>query len=59
MMEENRLAPFDGGSESALRVKANWNFLLQILALSFVSVIRIPFLRNTFFESNLANDQNF
>ena len=44
MMEENGLAPFDSGSESALRVKADYNCLLQILALSFVSVLRIPFL---------------
>ena len=58
-MMEDGLALSDSGSESALRVKADWNCFLQILALSFVSVLRIPFLRNTFFMSDLANDQNF
>ena len=31
-MEENGLAPFEGGSESSSRVKADWNCLLQMLA---------------------------
>ena len=37
-MEENGLAPFEGGSESASRVKTDWNCRLQILAFSLVSV---------------------
>ena len=35
--------PFEGISVSDLRVKANSNCLLQILALSRVSVFKIPF----------------
>ena len=42
-MEENGLAPFDNGSESASRVKADWSCRLQISAFSLVSVFRIPF----------------
>ena len=42
-MGENGLAPFEGGSESPSRVKADWNCLLHILAFSFVSGLRIPF----------------
>ena len=42
-MEENGLAPFKGGSESSVRVKADWNCLLQMLAFSLESVLRIPF----------------
>ena len=29
-MEENGLAPFGGGSASASRVKADWNYRLKI-----------------------------
>ena len=65
-MEENGLAPFDGGSESPLRVKADWNCLLQMLAFSLESVSRIPFslsdvIPNASFSylSDLINDQNF
>ena len=43
LMEENRLAPFEGGSESSSRVKADWNCLLQMLAFSLESVLRISF----------------
>ena len=42
-MEENGLAPFEGGSESSSRVKADWIRLLQMLAYSLESVLRIPF----------------
>ena len=44
-MEENGLAPSEGGggSESSLRVKADWNCLLQMLAFSLEIVLRIPF----------------
>ena len=42
-MEENGLAPFEGGSESSSRVKADWNCRLQISAFSLVSVFRIQF----------------
>ena len=42
-MEENGLAPFEGGSESPLRVKADWNCRLQMSAFSFASVLRILF----------------
>ena len=63
-MEENRLAPFEGGSESSSRVKADWNCLLQKLAFSLESVLRIPFslsyvILNASFLSDLINDQNF
>ena len=37
-MEKNRLASFEGGSESSSRVKADWNCLLQMLAFSLESV---------------------
>ena len=33
-MEENGLAPFEGGSESSSRVKADWNCLLHMLPFS-------------------------
>ena len=42
-MEENGLDPFEGGSESSSRVKADWNCILQMLAFSLESVLRIPF----------------
>ena len=42
-MEENGLAPFEGRSEFASRVKADWNCRLQISAFSLVSVFRITF----------------
>ena len=63
-MEENGLAPFEGGSESSSRVKADWNCLLQMLAFSLESVLRIPFslsdvIPYASFLSDLANDQNF
>ena len=37
-MEENGLAPFEGGSEFASCVKADWNCRLQISAFTLVSV---------------------
>ena len=43
-MEENGLAPFESGSESPSRLKADWNCLLKMLAFFFASVLRIPFL---------------
>ena len=63
-MEETGLAPFEGGSESSSRVKADWNCLLQMLAFSLESVLRIPFalsdvIPNASFLSDLINDQNF
>ena len=64
-MEENGLAPFEGGSESSSRVKADWNCLLQMLTFSLESVLRIPFSLNDVipyyasFLSDLTNDQNF
>ena len=63
-MEENGLAPFEGGSESSSRVKADWNCLLQMLAFSLESVLRIPFslsdvIPYASFLSDLTNDQNF
>ena len=61
-MEENGLAPFEGGSESSSRVKADWNCLLQMLAFSLESVLRIPFslsdvIPYASFLSDLTNDQ--
>ena len=61
-MEENGLAPFEGGSESSSRVKADCR--LQISAFSLVSVFRIPFslsdvIPNASFFNDLTNDQNF
>ena len=57
-MEENGLAPFEGGSESASRLKADWNCLLKISAFSLVSVFRIPsYLSDVI--NDLTNDQNF
>ena len=63
-MEENRLAQFEGGSDSPLLVKIDWNCLIHILAFSFVSVLRITFplndvISNVSFLSVLMNDQNF
>ena len=63
-MEENGLAPFEGGSESSSHVKAVWNCLLQTLAFSLESVLRIPFsvsdvIPYASFLSDLINDQNF
>ena len=42
-MEEYGLVTVGDGSEFASHVKAVWNCLLLILALSFASVLRIPF----------------
>ena len=63
-MEENGLAPFEGASESASRVKADWNCRLEISAFSLVPVFRIPFslsdvIPNASFFNDLTNDQNF
>ena len=63
-MEANGLAPFEGGSESSSRVKADWNCLLQMLAFSLESVLKIPFslsdvIPYASFLSDLINDQNF
>ena len=63
-MEEKGLAPFEGGSESPLYVKADWNYLLQMLAFSFASVLKISFslsdvIPNASFLRDLINDQNF
>ena len=63
-MEENRLAQFEGGSDSPLLVKIDWNCLIQFLAFSFVSVLRITFspndvIPNASFLSDLINAQNF
>ena len=64
-MEENGLAPFEGGSESSSCEKADWNCLLQMLAFSLESVLRIPFSLSDVipyaskFLSDLTNDQNF
>ena len=60
---ENGLSPFDGRSESVSRVKADWNCLLQIFALSCTSVFRIPLsvsevIPNVSFFKDLTNDQN-
>ena len=45
-------------------MKVDWNFLLHILAFSFISVLRIPFslsdaIPNAPFLRDLTNDQNF
>ena len=63
-MEENGLPPFEGGSESSSRVMADWNCLLQMLAFSLESVLRIPFslsdvIPSVCYLSDLINDQNF
>ena len=63
-MEENGLAPFEGGSEFASRVKADWNCQLQNSAFSLVSVFIIPFsfsdvIPNASYFNDLTNDQNF
>ena len=47
-----------------LHVKADWNCLLQMLAFSLESVLRIQFslsdvILYAFFRSDLTNDQNF
>ena len=58
------IAPFEGGSDSASRVKADWNCQLQISTFSLVSVFRIPFtlsdvIPNASFFNDLTNYQNF
>ena len=58
------LVPLEGISVSDSRVKADWNCLLQIFALSRVSVFRIPFslrmlIPNASFLRDFTNDQNF
>ena len=63
-MEENGLAPFKTWSQSSSPVKADQNCLLQMLAFSLESVLRIPFslsdvIPNASFLRNLINDQNF
>ena len=63
-MEKNGLAPFEGGSESVSRVKADLNCQLQISAFSLVSVSRIPFSLSDVIPkasvfNDLTNDQNF
>ena len=63
-IEENRLAPFEGGSESSSRVKADRNCPLQMLAFSLESVLRIRIslsnvVPNTSFLSDLISDKNF
>ena len=63
-MEENGLAPFEGRSESASRVNADWNCRLQKSAFSLVSVFRIPFslsgmIPNASVFNDLIIDQNF
>ena len=64
-MEENGLAPFEGGSEFSSRVNADWNCRLQIWAFSLESVFRIPFSlsdvipNGTSFFNDLTNDQDF
>ena len=63
-MGVNGLVPFEGISVSDSRVKADSNCLLQILALSRVSVFKIPFslselIPNASFLRDLTNDQNF
>ena len=60
---ENGLSPFDGRSESVSRVKADWNCLLTLPALSCTSVFRIPLsvsevIPNVSFFKDLTNDQN-
>ena len=57
------LVPLEGISSSHSRVKADWNCLLQIFALSRVPVFKIPFslsvlIPNTSFLRDNTNDQN-
>ena len=61
-MEENGLAPFEGGSESPLRVKADWNCRLQMSAFSLCISLRFSLsdvIPNASFLRDLMNDQNF
>ena len=63
-MAVNELVPFEWISVSNSRVKADSNCLLQILALSRVSVFKIPFslsevIPNASFLRDLTNGQNF
>ena len=60
-MEENKLAPFEGGLESPSRVKADWNCLLQMSAFSFASVLRIRFSLSDVIPNawNMISDMNF
>ena len=63
-MGVNGLVPFEGITVSDSRVKADSNCLLQILALSRVSVFKNPFslselIPNASFLRDLTNDQNF
>ena len=56
--------PFEGISVSDSRVKADSNCLLQILALSRVSVFKIPFslselIPNASFLRDLTNDHRY
>ena len=58
------LVPLEGISASDSRVKADWNCLLQIFALSRVSVFKILFslrvlIPNASFLRDFTNDQNF
>ena len=58
------LVPLEGISSSDSRVKADRNCLLQIVALSRVSVFKIPFslsvlIPNASFLRDFTNDQNF
>ena len=60
----NGLVPLHGISESDSRVKADSNCLLQMFALSRVSVFKIPFslsevIPNASFLKDLTNDQNY
>ena len=63
-MGVNGLVPLRGISESDSRVKADLNCLLQMFALSRVSVFKILFslcevIPNASFLRDLTNDQNF
>ena len=64
-MGVNGLVPFwGGGFQYQIRVKAGSNCLLQILALSRVSVFKIPFslsevIPNASFMRDLTNYQHF
>ena len=63
LMEENGLAPFEGGSESPPRVKADWNCLLQKSAFplhqSRIPISLSDLIPNASFLRDLINDQNF
>ena len=63
-MGVNGLVPLEGISVSNSRVKADCNCLLQIFALSRVTVFRIPFslsvvIPNASFLRDFTSDQNF